>query len=107
MKLYIISSGKYGSRIVNSLAEMGLASSMVGLEEIPEDLPEFIDDFEEYVPKSIPSADLILAVGLYGDINMIVLFEIINERCKISDHTPPRPSTGTTRTATGDRRICP
>ena len=72
MKLYIISSGKYGSRIVNSLAEMGLASSMVGLEEIPEDLPEFIDDFAQYVPKSIPSADLILAVGLYGDINMIV-----------------------------------
>ncbi|MDO5836681.1 MAG: DUF166 family protein, partial [Methanobacterium sp.] len=72
MKLYIISSGKYGSRIVNSLAEMGLASSMVGLEEIPEDLPEFIDDFEQYVPQSIPQADLILAVGLYGDVNMIV-----------------------------------
>lgn len=72
MKLYIISSGKYGSRIVNSLAEMGLASSMVGLEELPEDLPEFIDDFSSYLPKSIPQADLILAVGLYGDINMVV-----------------------------------
>lgn len=72
MKLYIISSGKYGSRIVNSLAEMGLASSMVGLEELPEDLPEFIDDFEGYIPKNIPRADLILAVGLFGDINMIV-----------------------------------
>ncbi|EKF85899.1 hypothetical protein A994_05416 [Methanobacterium formicicum DSM 3637] len=72
MKLYVISSGKYGSRIVNSLAEMGLASSMVGLEEIPDDLPEFIDDFQQYVPKSIPTADLILAVGLFGDINMIV-----------------------------------
>lgn len=72
MKLYIISSGKYGSRIVNSLAEMGLASSMVGLEELPEDLPEFIDDFETYLPKNIPEADLILAVGLFGDINMVV-----------------------------------
>jgi hypothetical protein len=72
MKLYIISSGKYGSRIINSLAEMGLASSMVGLEELPEDLPEFIDDFEGYIPKNIPRADLILAVGLFGDINMIV-----------------------------------
>ncbi|BDZ71704.1 DUF166 domain-containing protein [Methanobacterium petrolearium] len=72
MKLYIISSGKYGSRIVNSLAEMGLASSMVGLEELPEDLPEFIDDFSSHLPKHIPPADLILAVGLYGDINMVV-----------------------------------
>lgn len=72
MKLYIISSGKYGSRIVNSLAELGLASSMVGLEELPEDLPEFIDDFSSYLPKNIPQADLILALGLYGDINMVV-----------------------------------
>ncbi len=72
MKLYIISSGKYGSRIVNSLAEMGLATNMVGLEELPEDLPEFIDDFETYLPKNIPQADLILAVGLFGDINMAV-----------------------------------
>lgn len=72
MKLYIISSGNYGSRIVNSLAELGLAGNMVGLEEIPEDVPEFIDDFESYLPKSIPQADLILAVGLFGDINMVV-----------------------------------
>jgi len=72
MKLYIISSGSYGSRIVNSLAEMGLASSMVGLEELPDDLPEFIDEFEQYVPSNIPQADLIIAVGLYGDINMVV-----------------------------------
>ncbi len=74
MKLYIISSGKYGSRIVNSLAELGLASSMVGLEELPEDLPEFIDDFSSYLPKNIPQADLILALGLFGDINMVVPF---------------------------------
>lgn len=72
MRLYVISSGKYGSRIVNNLAERGLASSIVGLEELPEDLPEFIDDFEEYVPGNIPEADLILAIGLFGDINMVV-----------------------------------
>mgnify|MGYP001095518793 CR=1 FL=1 len=90
MKLYIISSGKYGSRIVNSLAEMGLASSMVGLEEIPEDLPEFIDDFEQYVPKSIPQADLILAVGLFGDINMIVPIITREKRCPGSEPSQTR-----------------
>jgi NAD-dependent dihydropyrimidine dehydrogenase PreA subunit len=72
MRIYIISSGNYGSRIVNNLAEQGLASSMVGLEEIPENLPEFIDEFRDYIPDNIPEADLILAVGLFGDINMIV-----------------------------------
>jgi hypothetical protein len=27
---------------------------------LPEDLPEFIDDFEGYISKNIPRADLIL-----------------------------------------------
>ena len=72
MRIYILSSGKYGSRVVNNLAEHGLASNIVGMEEFPEDLPLFIDGFQEYIPQSLPPADLILAVGLSGDINMIV-----------------------------------
>jgi hypothetical protein len=41
---------------------------MVGLEELPEDLPEFIDDFEWYIPKNIPRADLILPeMGIESD----------------------------------------
>lgn len=72
MRLYLLSSGKYGSRVVNNLAEHGLASSIVGLEEIQENLPEFIDDINPYLPKRVPEADLVVAVGLSGDINMIV-----------------------------------
>jgi NAD-dependent dihydropyrimidine dehydrogenase PreA subunit len=45
---------------------------MVALEEIPEDLPEFIDDVEEYLPSHLPESDLVLAVGLSGDINLLV-----------------------------------
>lgn len=72
MKIYILISGKYGSRVVNNLAEHGMASNIVGMEEYPEDLPHFIDDFSHYIPHSLPDADLILAVGLSGDINMVV-----------------------------------
>ena len=72
MRIYILSSGKYGGRVVNNLAEQGMASNIVGMEEYPEDTPLFIDDFSEYIPQSLPAADLILAVGLSGDINMIV-----------------------------------
>ena len=72
MKIYLLISGKYGSRVVNNLAEHGMASNIVGMEEYPEDLPHFIDDFSQYIPKSLPPADLILAVGLSGDINMVV-----------------------------------
>jgi len=58
--------------VVNHLADQGLAQSMVALEEIPEDLPEFIDDVEEYLPSHLPESDLVLAVGLSGDINLLV-----------------------------------
>ncbi len=72
MRIYILSSGKYGSRVVNNLVEHGMASNIVGMEEFPEDLPHFIDDFKSFVPNKLPPADLVIAVGLSGDINMIV-----------------------------------
>ena len=46
IKIFILSSGDYGSRIINNIANRGYASSIVGLHEFKEDLPEFIDDFE-------------------------------------------------------------
>jgi len=74
MRIFILSSGEYGSKIVNGIATNGLASNIVGIHEFPphEDLPEFIDDVSEYVPKNIPESDLIIAVGMHGDINMVI-----------------------------------
>ncbi len=72
MRIYILCAGKYGGRVVNNLVVHGMARNIVAMEEYPEDTPQFIDDFSEYMPKSFPAADLILAVGLSGDINMIV-----------------------------------
>ena len=72
IKIYILSSGDYGSRIINNIANRGFASSIVGLQEFPDNLPEFIDDFEPYIPKDLPECDLILALGLKGDIHMIL-----------------------------------
>lgn len=72
ISIFIISSGKYSSRIINNMAGMGFGENIVGIHEVDEDLPEFIDDVEEYIPENLPEADLILAMGLYGDINMII-----------------------------------
>jgi len=72
IKIYIVSSGDYGSRIINNIASRGFASSIVGLHEFNVDLPEFIDDIEEYIPDDLPECDLILSLGLVGDINMIL-----------------------------------
>lgn len=56
---------------MNHLASDGLAANMVALEEIPMDLPEFIDHLEDYLPVKLPLSDLVLGVGLYGDINLL------------------------------------
>lgn len=71
MKIYIISSGKYGKRIVNNLAAR-LSSQIVGLHEVEEDLPEFMEDVTPYLPENLPEADLIISTGLKGDINLMV-----------------------------------
>ncbi len=70
MNIYILTSEEYGSRIVNNIAK-SFSSSIVGIHEVPPDLPEFIDDVSEYVPDNLPPADLVIAVGLIGDINLI------------------------------------
>lgn len=71
MRILILSSGKYGTRIVNNLANV-LSSEIVGIYEVPEDLPEFIDDITDYIPQNLPDCDLIIATGLVGDINLII-----------------------------------
>jgi len=74
MRIFILSSGDYGSKIVNGIATHGFAANIVGIHEFPspEDLPEFIDDITEYMPKNIPESDLLIAVGMFKDINMVI-----------------------------------
>lgn len=78
MRIIILSSGEYGSRIVNTIASRGFASSIVGMYEFPHDLPEFLDDVEEYIPENLPEADLLISAGLFGDINLVIP-EIISQ----------------------------
>lgn len=71
MKIFIISSGNYGKRIVNHLATR-LSSQIVGIHEVDDDLPEFMEDGSIYLPDFMPESDLVIAVGLKGDINLMV-----------------------------------
>lgn len=74
MKIFMVSSGEYGSKIVNGIANNGFAENIVGIHEFPpkEELPEFIEDIVEYIPENVPEADLIIAAGMHGDINMVI-----------------------------------
>ena len=78
MKIVILSSGEYGSRIVNTIASKGFAQYIVGIYEFSDDLPEFLDDVSTYIPENLPEADLLISVGLFGDINLVIP-EIISQ----------------------------
>lgn len=47
------------------------ASNIVSVYEFPENLPEYIEDISEYVPKNLPKCDLLILTGLFGDINLV------------------------------------
>jgi NAD-dependent dihydropyrimidine dehydrogenase PreA subunit len=74
MRIFIISGEEYGAKIVNGIANHGFASNIVGIHEFSShgDLPDFIDDVSEYVPEKIPKADLLIATGIHGDINLTI-----------------------------------
>ena len=82
MRILILTSGNYGARIVNNLAKRGLSPDIVGLYEFSDDLPEFLDEFEGYVPDNLPECDLILSIGLFGDINMVIPIIASKTNCK-------------------------
>ena len=71
------------------------ANDAVYLHEFPEDLPEFIDDFQAHVPENIPECDLILALDLKGDINMLEMGEYTYD--KYLSHTVIGEITGNTQ----------
>jgi NAD-dependent dihydropyrimidine dehydrogenase PreA subunit len=74
MRISILISGEYGFKIANGIATHGLASNIVGIHEFPsfKNFPELIDDISEYIPKKIHASDLIIAAGLFGDINIVI-----------------------------------
>ena len=46
----------------------GFSSSIYFYEKIGENIPDFIEDPEEFLPKNLPSVDFILVVGIHQDL---------------------------------------
>ncbi|MCK4370248.1 MAG: hypothetical protein KAW03_04215, partial [Candidatus Lokiarchaeota archaeon] len=44
------------------------ASSIYFYEKIGEDIPEFVEDSTEYLPKNLPPVDFLLVVGIHQDL---------------------------------------
>jgi hypothetical protein len=63
MHILIIVQGEYGRRIAANIQQCGPAHWVTVIWQAPAVLPPVIDYPEEYLPKEMPAADLILSLG--------------------------------------------
>ena len=63
VRILAIISGEYGQRHVNNVRNHGPSDWTIEVWQAPAILPPIIDYPEDYVPDTLPQADLILAVG--------------------------------------------
>lgn len=63
LSLLAVFQGQWGERIADNVARLGPASWTVHRWAAPRVLPVVIDDPEDYLPATLPQADLILALG--------------------------------------------
>jgi hypothetical protein len=63
MRILIVISGEYGQRHVNNIQAHCPEGWQVAVWKAPKLLPAIVDDPEEFLPPSLPPADLILSLG--------------------------------------------
>ena len=63
MRILVITQGPYGERIARNLRENAPSGWIVDEIALPKALPLLIDDPDEFLPQTIPGADLLIAAG--------------------------------------------
>ena len=63
MRILAIITGKYGQRHVDNIRKYGPSDWQVEVWQAPAVLPPVLDYPEDYLPESLPAADLLLAFG--------------------------------------------
>lgn len=72
MRIYIVSRGPLGEKVVNNLVEWGYAESIVGIHEYPEKDQGLVDDLETVMPPDPPECDLLVALFLHPDVAPVI-----------------------------------
>ena len=63
MKILLIVQGNYGQRIVENIRTYCPADWKIAIWNAPSHLPLIIEEPEEFLPETLPSADLLIALG--------------------------------------------
>ncbi|MBC7112118.1 MAG: 4Fe-4S binding protein [Methanothermobacter sp.] len=71
MRIIMVTAGNYGARVVNTMAVHGLAPQIVAVFDYTGEGGDFLDDPSSLLPARTPDADLTVAAGLGGDLNLV------------------------------------
>jgi hypothetical protein len=63
MRILVAIQGHYGQRIADNIRNVGPAGWKVYTFTFAQDLPAVVDDAEEFLPKELPAADLLISLG--------------------------------------------
>jgi hypothetical protein len=72
MRILAIITGEYGQRHVDNIRESGPSDWQIEVWQAPAVLPPIIDYPEDYLPESLPAADLVLAFGEHKGVAELV-----------------------------------
>ncbi|ADL58576.1 MULTISPECIES: DUF166 domain-containing protein [Methanothermobacter] len=91
MRIIMVACGEYGARVVNTVASHGLAPDIVAVFDYDDYSGEFLDDPSSLLPPEIPDADLTVAAGLFGDLNLVAAEIAVESGSKaiiVESHAP-------------------
>ncbi|MFA4835432.1 MAG: DUF166 family protein [Dehalococcoidia bacterium] len=63
MRILVFTQGPWGERILRNIKKRSPANWIVESAELPRSLPTIIDEPEEFIPRDLPKADLIIFLG--------------------------------------------
>ena len=73
MRILAIITGEYGQRHVNNIRARGPDDWQIEVWQAPSVLPPIVDYPEDYLPESLPAADLLLAFGEHKGVAELVV----------------------------------
>jgi hypothetical protein len=72
MRILVAIQGHYGQRIADNIRNCGPAGWKVFSFTFRQDLPTIIDDADEFLPKELPAADLLISLGEHPGVAQMI-----------------------------------
>jgi len=72
MRVLIAIQGHYGQRMVDNIRQRCPADWEVNAHTLPPDLPAIVDDPDEFLPRELPAADLLVSLGEHPGVAQMI-----------------------------------